>query len=210
VDSLVVWDYGKGPHPKPHLEVILHNVGGTRAVVDAASVVVKEVSPLDRCASQDDIPLSDVYGAVLPHRASSKPVVVPLHDQLGPDGVDRFKILLSTPLARLDPATYFVFRIEVNLINDSPEGSLPIGAALVSLPEIPDQGEYFWDHQTVGLLRGFETEGLIARELWAEAMPCWRRNTKILRRALDPPGVRSPEVASIANELVTPSFSKLE
>jgi hypothetical protein len=210
VDSLVVWDYGKGPHPKPHLEVILHNIGGTRAVVDGASVVVKAVSPVQRCASQDDLPLSDVYGAILPHHASPRPIVVPLHDQVGPDGVDRFEILLSTPLSKPNPATYFLFRVELKLLNDSPEASLPAGTALVSLPEVPDQGEYFWNHQTIGLLKGFETEGLTARGLWAGAMPCWQGNTKILRQALNPPAVRSPEVASIANELVTPSFTKLE
>jgi hypothetical protein len=210
VDSVVVSDYGKGLHPKPHLEVILHNLGGTRAVIDAASIVVTEVAAVKRCASQDDIPLSAVYGAVLPHHPSSRPVVVPLHDQVGPDGVDRFKILLSTPLGKPDPATYYLFHIKLTLLNDSPEAALPVASALVSLPEIPDQGEYFWNHQTIGLLKGFEAGGRPASELWAEAMPCWRHNTKILRRALAPPGVRSPEVASIADELVTPSFAELK
>jgi hypothetical protein len=210
VDSFTARDFMQGPHPNAHLEVLLHNTGGTLAVIDDAAIRVKRVFALRRCASQDDIPLSDTYGLVLPHRASPARHELQLHDQVSPDGVDRFAISVSTSLSARDPATYFLFRLEVDLRNDGPESPFPVGTALIALPTVPDQGEYYWTPKTVELLRGFQTEGRTAAEFWGESMPCWRRNTEVLRRALGVPAVRSANLDEISRELIAPSFAKLE
>jgi hypothetical protein len=211
VDGFTARDFTQGPHPNAHLEVLLYNVGGTLAVVDGATVRVKGVFALRRCASQDDIPLSDTYGLVLPHQASASEVhELPLHDQVGPDGVDRFAISVSTGLSQQSPATYFLFRLELALRNDGPESPLPVGTALIALPTVPDEGEYYWTPTTIELLRTFQTEGQTVSEFWGESMPCWRRNTKILRRAFSVPAIRSAKLDAISRELVGPSFAKLE
>jgi hypothetical protein len=210
VSSFRARDFNMGPHPNAHLEVILHNRGGTRAVVDEAIVKVDRVFAVKRCASQDDIPLSETYGLVLPHHAQSTSHVVPLHDQVGPDEIDRFALSVSTHLSNRDPATYYLFRLSLELGNDSPRSPLPIGNALIALPIVPDQGEYFWTPTTVGLLRNFQTEGQTVREFWGQSMPCWRRNTKVLKKAFKAPAVQSAKLAAISRELIFPSFAKLE
>lgn len=209
VDSFLARDFDQGPHPHSHLEILIHNTGGTLAVLDAAVVRIERVFRVDRCASQNDIPLSDTYGLVLPHKASSTVRELPIHDQVPPDGVDRFAVSLSTPLSVRSPSTYFLFRLHVELKNDGPETPLPVGTALISLPVVPDQGEYYWTPTTVELLSSFFTEGRSVAELWGESMPCWRRNTKVLRRAFSREAVRSAKLDAISRELITPSFSKL-
>jgi hypothetical protein len=204
-------DFLQGPHPNAHLEVILHNRGGTRAVIDGAIVKVVDVYAVKRCASQDDIPLSETYGLVLSHdAAASSRYVVPMHDQVGPDGVDRFAISVSTPLGSRDPATYYLFRLGLELRNDGPRSPLSVGTALIALPTVPDQGEYFWTPTTVGLLRDFQTEGETVREFWGQSMPCWKRNTEVLKNAFKEPAVQSAKLDAISRELISPSFAKLE
>lgn len=209
VDSFLARDFNQGPHPHAHLEVLIHNTGGTLAVLDAAVVRVERVFRVQRCASQNDIPLSDTYGVVLPHRGSSAAREFPIHDQVPPDGVDRFAVSLSTPLSSQSPTTYFLFRLDLALKNDGPESPLRVGTAMLALPTVPDQGEYYWTPTTVELLKSFQTEGQSMTKFWAEAMPCWRRNTKVLRRALSAETVRSAKLDAISRELITPNFSKL-
>jgi hypothetical protein len=208
VDSFSARDFNQGPHPNAHLEVILHNRGGTRAVIDGATIEVEDVYALERCASQNDLPLSDTYGLVLSHRPARRNLL--LHDQVGADAVDRFALSLSTRLSNDSPGTYFLFRLHLKLKNDGPISPLVVGTALIALPTVPDQGEYFWTPTTVELLSSFQTEGRTVREFWGESMPCWRKNTKILRAAFSRASVRSGKLAAISGELITPSFSKLE
>ena len=161
VDNFAARDFDQGPHPNAHLEVILHNRGGVRAVVDGARVNVEEVYALERCASQNDLPLSETYGLVLSHQPETRNLL--LHDQVGPDEADRFAIALSTRLSRTSPGTYFLFRLHLDLKNDGSVSPLVVGTALIALPTVPDQGEYFWTPTTVELLSSFQTEGRTAR-----------------------------------------------
>jgi hypothetical protein len=75
---------------------------------------------------------------------------------------------------------------------------------------MPLEGEYYWTEKTISLLSNWvDTEGS-ARELWAVSMPCWRSNTRIIERALDRHGARSTALATLADELVTPSLAAIE
>jgi hypothetical protein len=207
VDKAVL-DSTRNFHPHPRLELTVHNTGGKLIVVDRASFRIKRVYALPRCASQDDIPLSNTYGVGLPIDARpGERIEAPLHQQVGADEADRFAVGLSAKLPRDQPtSTVYLFALDVSLRTDGPEGELPLGAMLISLPVIPYPGEYYWAADTpeiIGNLLAASPD--YARQLKQFSMPCWRRNTAILRRALDKPYLRSPHLNALSAELVTPT-----
>ncbi|HEX3241282.1 MAG TPA: hypothetical protein VHR18_14235 [Solirubrobacterales bacterium] len=212
VVDLMVRDAERSPQPRPHLEITLHNTGGKRAVIDGARVTVQRIFELRRCASQDDLPLTNTYGMSLPAEArAGQAFETPLHQQVGPDEADRFAIGFHTRPPADSPSSIFLFQIDIALRNDGPRPVLPIGTAVVALPELPLVGEYFWDRSTAEVIRGFAvTEPDYVRYLQRFAMPCWRSNTKALRQASSGSARHSALLEQISADLVTPNNSSLE
>jgi len=209
---MAVKDVGRGPTPNPRLEIAVHNIGARRVVIDQARVEVKRIYELKRCASQDDLPLSNSYGLTLPVNAQKGDVFdQPLHQQVGPDEADRFAIALSAGPLRDRPSSVFLFEIKVGLFSDGPRPMLSAGTAQVSLPKLPLIGEYFWGEGTRQILHGFVIEGgEIVKELRRFSMPCWRSNTDLLRDAFQSRAVRSTQMEEISRELVTPTLTALK
>lgn len=199
-------------HRHARLEITVHNFGGRLVVVDGARIEVRQVYEIRRCTTQGDLILSNSYGVLLPVGAKfGYTIEKPLHQQIGPDQADRFGISFGTNIpANSEPAVY-LFEVEVALRNDGPHNPLPLGRAILSLPEKPTGGQYFWGQGTIETLKNLQGGAdQSPRELWAEAMPCWRMNTAIFRQFLNGDAERSPEIKAIPGELLTPSFSKLE
>lgn len=194
------------------LEVTLHNTGGRRVVIDAARVEVRRVQKLRRCASQDDLLLSHVYGLLLPANAHEGDAVeMPLHQQVGPDEADRFRVELSTKLPPSDQTSLYLFEVAVSLRNDGPQSELPLGTAVVGLPELPAPGEYYWDAGTLDVLHNFALgEPDYARYLRQHALPCWRANTRALEQAGKGRKLRSNDLEEVVDDLVQPDPEALE
>jgi hypothetical protein len=194
------------------LEVALHNQGARLVVVDGAEVEVRRVYKLSRCAAQDDLPVSNVYGLKLPTTAHKGEVFeTPLHQQIGPDEADRFRIQLSTKPPARDLASLYLFEIEVSLKNDGPQPELPLGTAVLALPKLPSAGEYYWDSGTPKVLHNFVLyEPEYARYLRRDAMPCWRSNTAALEAVGKGMKDRSGNLEKIIHGLIEPSAGALE
>ena len=197
---------------RAYLEVTLHNQGGRLIVIDGAEVKVRRVYKLRRCAAQDDLPLSNVYGLTLPVSArKGETFEAPLHQQIGPDEADRFRIELSTKPPPEDLASVYLFEIQVRLKNDGAEPDLPLGTAVLALPKIPSAGEYFWDAGTLKVLRNFVLyEPKYARYLRRFAMPCWRSNTAALEAVGEGKKDRSENLEKTIKGLIEPSADALE
>lgn len=199
-------------HRHASLEVVVHNFGGRLVVIDGIRIKVRQVYEIGRCTTQGDLILSNSYGVLLPLGAKfGYTVEKPLHQQIGPDQADRFGISFGTRVSRDSEPAVYLFEVEAALLNDGPRNALPMGRAILSLPDTPSSGQYFWGEGTIKTLKALEGgESQSPRQMWAEAMPCWRTNTGILRQFLDGDAERSPELKAIPRELLTPSFSKLE
>jgi hypothetical protein len=192
--------------------VTLHNIGQRLIVVDGAEVEVQRVFKLRRCASQGDIVLSHVYGLFLPADArQGQKFRTPLHQQVGPDEADRFRIELSTKLPEADQTSVYLFEIAVRLRDDSSSTALSLGKAVIGLPELPTPGEYYWNSSTPKVL-----EELVAsspdyvRYLQHVAIPCWLSNAASLRSADRGTGVVSGDFKGVVKELMRPSMEALE
>jgi hypothetical protein len=213
VVDVVIRDVGKGPEPRPHLEVIVHNTGNRLSVVDQVSFRIRHVYELGRCASQDDIPLSATYGVSLPAEAKPGEIVkAPLHQQVDADEADRFGINLSVEAPEdKSSGSIYLFEADVALSTDDRHQSLSIGNLLISLPQIPYPGEYYWSGETAELLHGFVVnDPVYAQGLRRVSMPCWLSNTKTLRRAFSYKSLRSRSLEAISQDLVTPVVTALE
>jgi hypothetical protein len=205
VDDLVVHEANGKARPRSGLEVIVHNKGGQRTVIDRARIAVLRVYPLHVCSAQGDLPVSYTYGVALPPRgAIGRSFTVPLHDEAGADEADRFRLALSVNLPTDKRDSFFLFELGVGLHDDAASSDLAVGKALISLPYRPEEGEDYWGRKTPQALSQFP------REFISNAMSCWQGNTRMLRRALASSATRTKQLGAIADDLVTPSFARLE
>ncbi|HSS42947.1 MAG TPA: hypothetical protein VLK37_10425 [Solirubrobacterales bacterium] len=197
---------------RAYLEVTLHNMGDRLVVIDGLQVRVRHVYKLRRCASQDDLLLSHVYGLTLPAGArDGETFETALHQQVGADEADRFRVGLSTKLPAGDPTSLYLFETKISLQTDGPRPNLPLGMAVTGLPELPTPGEYYWDHGTLEVLHNFVLgEPDYARYLLRSAMPCWRANTTALQEVGSGDKVRSKDLESVIDGLVEPFAGALE
>lgn len=206
---------GPAPH-RPALELLVHNGGTGRSLISRAQIEVLDVRPLPLCYTQGDLPTSERYGARLPIDASAGDVVeAPLHQQIGADQDDRFRIDLGVigrgaSEAEELPGLY-LFEVGISLIHDGDDEPLSVGTALVSLPALPIATLYF-------LVSGeFEEVNDIyngadyysPHTLWNRVMPCWRANGKVLAASDQGNAARSPQLAEISRTATVPSFSEL-
>lgn len=181
----------RGPHGYARLEITLHNTGGRLAVIDQGDIRIDHVYRVPVCASQGDLALSGTYGVDLPVDAHPGATVqASLHQQIGPDEADRFAISFSALPADKRPAVY-LFDLDVGLVNDGHEILFQLGEFSFRC-----RGWVDASHRS-------------AREQWGSAMPCWRSNTVILRRALRGASIHSSDLPS-PSELVTPDFAAIE
>ncbi|HWO83902.1 MAG TPA: hypothetical protein VNM38_08975 [Solirubrobacterales bacterium] len=197
---------------RAYVEVTLHNMGARLIVIDGAQVEVQRVYRLRRCASQGDIVLSQSYGLVLPVDArQGEKVEMSLHQQVGPDEADRFRLGLSTKLPESDQTSLYLFEIKIDLQNDGPQPDLPLGSVAVGLPELPPPGEYYWDSSTHDIVHNLVlTNPDYAQYLRRVAMPCWRENTAALRGVVMKSEVVSENLNQLVESVVQPAGEELE
>ena len=210
--SMRVHDLSPFEEGRVFLEVTLHNKGARLIVVDSARFEVQRVYKLSRCASQADILVSHVYGLSMPVGAhEGDTFAAPLHQQVGPDEADRFRIGLSTELPADDQTSVYLFVVKVSLGNDGPHPDLPLGTVVVGLPELPTPGEYYWDPGTHEVVRQIaaSSPGYVDY-LRRVALPCWRSNTADLKAVLGGDRIASGTLKRLVGELVPPSAAPLE
>jgi hypothetical protein len=210
--DMQVHDVSPFEEGRAYLEVTLHNTGGRLIVIDAAEVEVQRVYKLRRCASQGDILLSHVYGLSLPASArEGEKFETSLHQQVGPDEADRFRIGLSTKLPKSDQTSVYLFEIRIGLQNDGPQPDPSLGTAVVGLPELPAPGEYYWDSSTHNVVEELTvTNPAYAQYLRRFAIPCWRSNTADLKGVLTANRVSSESLKRLVSGLVPPAPGVLE
>lgn len=209
---------GLPPH-RPAVELLVHNGGRGRAVISRARIEVLRVYPLPLCFTQGELPTSERYGTEIPADAEAGDVIeVPLHQQIGGDGADRFQIEVGVSSTKPDGELpgLFLFELSVSLIHDGESDPLSMGNALIAAPMLPFTTEY--------LLRKGEFPEVVAtyspaseyvrptppRKLWASQMPCWQANGRTALRARGSEAAMSPQLRENLDSAGVPSFTELE
>jgi hypothetical protein len=209
---------GLPPH-KPAVELLVHNGGRGRAVISRAKIEILRVYPLPLCFTQGELPISERYGTEIPADAEAGDVIeVPLHQQIGRDGADRFQIQVGVSSIEPDGELpgLFLFELSVSLVHDGESDPLQMGNALIAAPELPYTTQY--------LLRKGEFPEVVAtyapaseyvspvppRKLWATQMPCWQANGRTALQARDSQAAMSPQLRENLDSAGIPSFAELE
>jgi hypothetical protein len=205
----------KGLSGKPAVEVIVRNGGAGRAVISRAEIKILRMYSLPLCWTQGSLPVSEIYGAQLPVDAKPGDVVeVPLHQQVGPNQADRFEIGVSAIGEVLEGKSelsgLYLFEFEVSLAHDGEETALPIGTALLSLPEVPLSSEFLLLNGLAEVNREFNWEGRPVREVWTDQMPCWQANARTAIGAAESRATMSPTLRQILDAVFVPTFAEAE
>lgn len=218
-----------GPLPqRPALELFVRNSGRGTAVISRAEIAVLRVYPLPLCFTQGALPVSESYGVQLPPDAEpGETIEAPLHQQVGTNEADRFKIRFSVDPDRIRDygvaakelsareadgqlPGFYVFEIAVTLVHDGEGAPLEMGTALVSLPGLPVGGEYLLEEgEFKKVTETFPTSHPL-QEVWGEPMSCWRANGQNAIRARESDATRSPQLDEILSAASIPSWSEVE
>jgi hypothetical protein len=122
------------PSQEPGLELLVRNSGSGRSVISRAQLEILRVYPLPLCFAQGDLSLSGRYGVELPPTSEPGEVVeVSLHQQLGGNEADRFRIKLETRPREESGLvnSLHLFEVAVALVHDGRRDPLPMGTSLI-------------------------------------------------------------------------------
>ena len=105
-----------------------------------------------------------------------------------------------------------MFELAVSLIHDGDGRSLPMGTAILSVPQLPFSAVYYLKEGELADLE--DSYDMLDRhtpeEMWSSVMPCWQGNGEALLDAAGSSAARSPQLEEVLREAIVPSFSEGE
>ena len=193
------------------LELMVHNPGTESSVVSRARIEVVGVDELPLCYTQGTLDVSESYGLVLsPDAQPGDTVEAALHQQIGPGEDDRFRLHVSLGEEQ-EPRGVHLFELDVSLFHDGLASPLPMGTALLSVPQLPTGlGTYYLEEgQLADLEQSYNGAGFYTpEEMWKSTMPCWQANGELLAAARGSTAVRSQQLEEAMQGAVVPSFAE--
>lgn len=170
----------------PQIDVTVRNSGKEPALLTQARITIEDSARLAVCEynSGDVVPSGKDYAVELPVLPTPRERVVhrPLHQEVEPGAVDRFRVLFRVS----DPGQEsFLYAVRVELITDGGE-SAEVGRFVLGLPGPIVQNPRI-------LPEGNDIPGVYPDQRLGSTW-CLRRNLAGLERLLSHPGKRSPEV----------------
>ncbi len=124
--------------PQPELTLPLRNKGTSRAILTDVEVKILDFFYAPACSYGGDIPVSGKYDFRLPDKpAAGATLHKTLHQQIDPDGADRFILRLEAPpvregnLSGPDSLAIFLYRVQVTLKQDDGRPAIDLGAFVI-------------------------------------------------------------------------------
>jgi hypothetical protein len=195
------------------LELLVRNSGGGRSVISRARLKIRRVYAFHLCFAQGNLSLSERYGVELSTRAKAGEIVeVPLHQQVGPDQADRFRINLEARPKEISGLvwTLYLFEIAVALNHDGQKAPLRMGTVQISLPTVPLSEYLLGDGGFGQAVETFSSPDDPLREVWAKPLACWQRNGRTAALARKSGATRSQELEEVLDAAAVPSWAELE
>lgn len=183
-------------------EVTVHNRGQRRTVISRLVITVVEAKVIEACATEGEVPISETYSFALPVDAPPGAVFrVPVSQQQQPDEADRFAVQLGLAGSPITAASY-IYRLRFELEVGSESKRVPVGTAVVALPESPDNdaAAYYWGRSYqdgVRSLQGLEYSPAEA----ARVRACMERQASTLKQLLSAPAELSPALTRVQGDL---------
>jgi hypothetical protein len=193
------------PHRIPALELVLHNEGAKRVVLNRAVFRIRRFTRLSTCFFQGDLDVAKTFAVTLPARPTpdQSVEVSRLARQLAPDEVERLRFRFSLPVRSLRVGRRriaisaaqnddrYLYAIDMSVYHDRRRVPLNAGSFLVSLPFVP--GTQLWT-------KGAEVSGFLGPDP-DSVVSCEKANSKALRAFIETPGERAPALSRVAARL---------
>lgn len=183
-----------GVHHPTELDITVHNTGGRRAVLDRLVLTVNHFAYLPQCVFGSSLEPSRItYPVTMPDRPrAGQRVSVVLHEEVGPDQVDRFQVKLHAPPLRRAPGgpapAVFAYQLDASVTSDVEPRPLALGPAIVTVDHAPTRNVEAWDVGDPGRAQDPGIRDLVVGD--PAARRCLDRNSARLASLLALPGAR--------------------
>lgn len=178
----------------PQLDITVRNTGTTPVLLTEVGVTVEDSARLTVCEfhTGDIVTASREYAVELPvlPRPGERTVRHPLHQEVQPGAVDRFKILFRPYMDSW--GVNYVYALTVALYGEDSSGAIDVGRYVLSVPESVNRGGLI-------LPEGPEPFGVLDERERLLSTWCARRNIAELGRLLRHEGRRSESMAALAD-----------
>jgi len=192
------------------LDMTLHNRGDELIVIKRVRLRVLDKGVVRSCYVQGGGggPIdADPYDAFISNRTRVGQVI-PVSLRYSIDGNDARRIVIHVTSPK-DEQRFLgvgekraIYQLSVELIAGAEGKTIQVGKALVALPAAPYEVGFHW---TTDLRSPEEIQGTFgALGFPFDALPCWRRNARTLKRILDQPGRRAARLHELESEVTMP------
>jgi hypothetical protein len=176
----------------PQLDITARNTGENPVLLTAARISVEDSARLAVCEyhTGDAVSASRKYAISLPLLPlPGQTVTNPLHQEISPGEVDRFKLLFRVPD---NSEANYVYALRVALVGEDSSHEIPVGNFVIGVPESVNRGGRI-------LPEGPQPFAVLDAEERLMSTWCARHNLDSLSRLLSHPGQRSPSMAALAD-----------
>jgi hypothetical protein len=168
----------------------LRNIGNQLAIITGVKLQVQEFAQVPECFSAGSLATTGWSSVNLPtDPPPGTQVTVPVSQQMAPDSADKFEVSLHVPKTALGLQVY---RLHVWVLYDQ-QVPLSAGYLIVSLPEQPQDGGYYWSRTyqaNPNTLKPFVPSVKVLSQ-------CLIKNSTSLHAILSLSGARSAEMAHL-------------
>jgi len=193
----------------PTVEATVFNKTAHRVLIEQARVSIEAYATLRLCFSQGGGPGPQPNPYVI-HLAtnplpSERVVEAPMHEQVGPEEVDRIALRFGADLSGAGGYALYLLHIQLHAYGEKKD--LDLGRFALSAPgRIPTLAGYLPDDNS--FLQGFTTGPFKAAHL--EITWCLKRNLAALHQILDNSARRAPELALFDQPVLASQWRQLQ
>lgn len=192
-----------GPERAAEVDVSLRNPGTSRVGLTEATVTIVDSAVIHICQFASASDLSASYDVELPDDPPSGTVLrKALHQEIGPDELDRFSLRFGLPPLETHPLDSYLYRVRISVANDAGSPPAELGEFLVEAQTALSTDHYFPAPRPATLADA--RDGLCGdtTECQHRVQSCWNDNRVQLERIL----VDGPKLSESAAKARTVLF----
>ncbi len=175
-----------GPSQAATVDLSLRNPGATRVGLTRAQVTILDHALIPVCVSAANTEVSADYDLTLPENpAPGAQLTKVLHQEIGPDELDRFTLRFGTPTP-VRPLDSYVYRVRITISTDNGQPPVTVGEFLLEGPNGIVGTDHYFPSQTPATLADARDHGLCGDDVACQrqTQACWNRNRDSLERLL--------------------------
>lgn len=178
-----------GPNRPATIDVSLRNPGGIRVGLTGAEVTILDFALIPVCVSAANTQVSAEYDLQLPDEPAPGTVLRRvLHQEIGPDALDRFTLRFKAPNAgpKANELDSYVYRVRITVAQDGGLPPVDLGEFVVEGQNAVTGTDHYFPSRTPATLADARDHGLCQDDKACQeaTRACWNANRAALERLL--------------------------